>query len=146
MKSEIDLILTSELSKYDTVLEPKQKVAVMFAMLRYSEHSVDQYRRKETKAINLEAVKLFPALLKGDYKMWLRKRAYKKAVKMAQKRADTENRKIYCIRTTDIAYTTLSTSEVKAAKKAGVFDKKVNALMLHETADFIAYPKTVVHG
>lgn len=133
-------VLRSQLSIYNTKLDPDQYRAVEMAMVEFGGRAVTDYRDQETKGIKLEAIKLFPALLKGDFKLWLRKRALRKACKQAEMRAEIENRKMYIIRSTEIAYIILSTLEVEQNKKVRVFGKNVDAIKLHETADQVVYP------
>jgi hypothetical protein len=62
------------------------------------------------------------------------------AKRQAQTRANIENRKCYVIRKSLIGYEILSTLDIDINKKIRVLDKNVNALKLHEVADFVAYP------
>lgn len=133
-------ILRSQLSLYNTKLDPDQYRAVEMAMVEFGGRAVVDYRDQETKGIKLEAIKLFPALWRGDLKLWLRKMAFRKACKQAKTRAEVENRKMYIIRSTEIAYIILSTLEVEQNKKVRVFGKNVDAIKLHETADKVVYP------
>lgn len=133
-------ILRSNTSKLNVTLDSRQQQAATMAMIDFAARKVNEYRQSERKEINLEAVKLFPALLVGDWKLWLRKRAFRKACKQAKVRAEIENRKMYIIRSTEIAYIILSTLEVEQNKKVRVFGKNVDAIKLHETADKVVYP------
>ena len=139
-KSEIEIILQSIESQSDCYLQPKEKQIALAAMIKYGERAVENYRRNESQAIKLEAVKLFPALLSGNVKMWLRKQSFLLAKRKAIRRSKIENKKVYVIRETDIKYGIYSTSDVKYNKKIKVFDRKIGAIELTEAADFVAYP------
>lgn len=141
MKSEVEIILNSFESQADVSLANSERTVALSAMIMYAERAVENYRKNEAKAIKMEAVKLFPALLTGQFKLWLRKISFMLAKKKAIRRANMENRKIYVLRSSDIAYTLLSTSDVKTGKKIKALKKNVGALQLTETADFIAYPQ-----
>ena len=143
MRSEIEIILNSFESQADLKLAGKERSVALSAMIKYGERAVDNYRKNEAQEIKLEAVKLFPALFTGQFKMWLRKVSFKMAKKKAIRRAKIENRKIYVIRSSDIAYTLLSTADVRMGKKIKALKKNVGALQLTETADFIAYPQKI---
>ena len=134
-------IVKSEESKANIFLNKKETLVALKSMLVYGERAIDNYRKSESKEVKLEAVKLFPSLLKGNYKMWLRKRSFLKAKKMAQQRANIENRKVYCIRSSEIEYTLLSTQDVLHGKRLNLFGKKVGFLELTAAADFIAMPE-----
>ena len=139
--TEINMILRSCESKANVVLDHKQKNAAYSAMLIYAERMIENYRRNENKAINIEAVKLFPSLFRGEFKLWLRKRAFLKGKNMAQRKANIENRKCYLIRSSDIAYTILSTKDVEHNKRVKILGKSVNSMQLTQAADFVAMPK-----
>ena len=139
-KSEIEIILQSIESQSDCYLQPKEKQIALAAMIKYGERAVENYRRNESQAIKLEAVKLFPSLLSGNVKMWLRKQSFLLAKRKAIRRSKIENKKLYVIRETYIKYGIYSTSDVKYNKKIKVFDRKVGAIELTEAADFVAYP------
>ena len=142
-------ILRSNASKLDTEFSNMQTAAAVRAMVDYAALKINEYRASESKAIKLEAIKLFPALLRGEWKLWLRKRAFLKAKKSAQKRADIEGRPFYVIRATDISYIVQSTLEAKVLRKRGLYAKNVNAQKLIETADCMCYPtykSNIGHG
>ena len=139
-KSEIEIILQSIESQSDCYLQPKEKQIALAAMIKYGERAVENYRRNESQAIKLEAVKLFPALLSGNFKMWLRKQSFLLAKRKAIRRSKIENKKVYVIRQSEIGYILLSTSDVKHGKNINVFNRKVGAIELTEAADFVAYP------
>lgn len=60
---------------------------------------------------------------------------------MAIRRSKIENRKLYVIRSGELSYILLSTSDIDLNKKLRVFGKFVDAKTLHQTADFVALPK-----
>lgn len=142
-KSEIEIILQSIESQADCFLQPKEKQIALAAMVKYGERAIENYRKNENQAIKLEAVKLFPALFAGQFKMWLRKQSFLIAKRKAIRRSKIENKKIYVIRQSEIGYVLLSTSDVKHGKKINVFNRKVGAIELTEAADFIAYPPKI---
>ena len=141
MDNTLFSILTSEKSKFNVTLDAAQNNAVQSAMHIYAMRMVDKYRANETKAINIEAVKLFPALFRGEWKMWLRKRAFLKAKKLAQIRANAENRPVHVIRSSEIAFVVQSTKEVRQLKRVGIYKKNVDAIKMNDAADFTAYPQ-----
>lgn len=134
-------ILTSEKSKHNVTFDADQNKAAQSAMNIYAMRVVDRYRANEIKAVNIEAVKLFPALFRGEWKMWLRKRAFLKAKKLAQIRANTENRPVHVIRSSEIAFVVQSTKEVRQLKRVGIYKKNVDAIKMNDAADFTAYPQ-----
>lgn len=138
--SQLKDILNSKISLQDEQLNDAQRMACYSAMTHYATLKIDEYRSSENKAIKLEAIKLFPALWKGDFKLWLRKRAFIKAKKEAQIRANTEGRPVHVIRSTEIAFVVQSTKEVRQLKKVGIYKKNVDAIKMQETADYTAYP------
>lgn len=133
-------VLRSQLSIYNTKLDPDQYRAVEMAMVEFGGRAVTDYRDQEAKSVKLEAIKLFPALWKGEFKLWLRKRAFIKAKKEAQIRANTENRPVHVVRSSEIAFVVQSTKEVRQLKKVGIYKKNVDAIKMNETADYTAYP------
>lgn len=141
MDNTLFSILTSEKSKFNVTLDSAQNNAVQSAMHLYAIRKIDEYRSNESKAINLEAVSLFPALFKGEWKLWLRKRAFIKAKKAAQVRANIEGRPVHVVRSTDIAFIIQSTKEVRQLKKVGIYKKNVDAITMNSVADYTAYPK-----
>lgn len=133
-------VLRSQLSIYNTKLDPDQYRAVEMAMVEFGGRTVDNFEREQNKAAVKEALRLFPALFKGQIMLYLRKKSLNKAVKQAELRAEVENRKMYVIRASNIAYTILSTADIEHNKKIRVFGKDVDAIKLHETADRVVYP------
>lgn len=134
-------ILSSNLSKHDVVIEGKVRVAVESAMVDFAKVMVDRYRSGESKSVNLEAIKLFPALWYGQWRLWLRKRSFLKAKKAAQIQADIENRPFYVIRSTEISYVVQSTLVVRNLKRRRIYGRHATAIKMRETADFVAMPK-----
>lgn len=61
--------------------------------------------------------------------------------KMAIRRSNIENRKLYVIRSGELSYVLLSTADIDLNKKLRVFGKYVDAKTLHQTADFVAIPR-----
>ena len=140
MRLPIDDVLDSSLSIAGITLDERQRNAVQAAMYNYSARTVENFEREQNKAAVKEALKLFPALFKGQIMLYLRKKSLNKAVKQAELRANVENRKMYVIRASNIAYTILSTADIEHNKKIRVFGKDVDAIKLHETADRVIYP------
>ena len=134
-------ILTSEKSRFDVTLDSRQNNAVQSAMILYANRMIDEYRREENKSVNLEAIKLFPSLWKAEFKLWLRKRSFLKAKKLAQGYADIEGRPFYVIRATEISYVVQSTKKVRELKRRRFYRKNVTAITMQDTADFTAYPQ-----
>ena len=139
--SQLKDILNSKLSLQGEKLSDAQRTACYHAMIEYSARKVDEYRASESKSVNLEAIKLFPALLKGEWKLYLRKRAFIKAKKAAQIRANIEGRPVHVVRSTDIAFVVQSTKEVRQLKKVGIYKKNVDAITMNSVADYTAYPQ-----
>ena len=140
MRLPIDDVLDSSLSIAGITLDERQRNAVQAAMYNYSARTVENFEREQNKAAVKEALRLFPALFKGHIMLYLRKKSLNKAVKQAELRAEVENRKMYVIRASNIAYTILSTADIEHNKKIRVFGKDVDAIKLHETADRVIYP------
>ena len=138
---EQNLIIKSKASIFNVEFDAMQYSAINSAMTEYAVRKVDKYRANENKAVVLEAISLFPALWKGHFKLWLRKRAFLRAKKMAQLQADTDGYKVYVIRSSDIAYKLMSTLDVRHNKRLRVFGKFVDAIVLEETASFTATTK-----
>ena len=137
-----DLIIKSNLSKANASnLDGKQLIAVENAMNEFAIIKIGEYREQENKSAAIEAVSLFPALIKGEWKMWLRKRSFIKAKKLAQKRADIERRPVHVVRASEISYAIQSSKDVRDLKKKGVYKKSVNFKVMDETSDFTAWPK-----
>ncbi len=131
-------ILRSRASIYKVDFTQQQKKAVYRAMNDYALREVSHYRYREIKKVINEGI-LF--IRWDNIILRVRRMALKAAKRNAQLRADTENRKIYCIRKSLVGYTLLSTKDVEYNKKIRVLGTNVDALKLAETADFIAYPK-----
>lgn len=143
MRLPIDDVLDSSLSIAGITLDERQRNAVQAAMYNYSARTVENFEREQNKAALKEALKLFPALFKGQIMLYLRKKSLNKAVKQAELRAEVENRKMYVIRASNIAYTILSTADIEHNKKIRVFGKDVDSIKLHETADRVVYPPKI---
>jgi len=139
--SEIRDILKSKTSMYDVTFDQMQTTAVASAMIDYAARMIDEYKQNERKSVNLEAIKLFPALFVGEWKLWLRKRSFLKAKKAAQIQADIEGRPFYVIRSTQIAYVIQSTQKVRELKRRRFYRKNVTAMKMQEVADYTANPK-----
>lgn len=137
------LILRSRLSKANQTLTPEQTRAVELAMIDASIYSVENYRTNQAKAINREAVGLIGKIFKDEWVLTIRRWYFKRAKKQAQILADTSNRKIYVLRSSDIAYSLLSTADVDFNKKKRVLGKNIGAKELTETADFVAMPSNL---
>jgi len=144
MNNVLFSILASEKSKFNVTFDSSQNNAIQSAMNIYAGRVLNDYREAESKRANIEAITLFPALLSGEWKLWLRKRAFIKAKKIAQKRADIENRPVHVVRSTEITFVVQSTKEVRQLKKVGVYKKNVDAITMNSAADFTAYPQKKV--
>ena len=138
--SKINLILKSKLSQYDVTLDDKQTGAVREAMIEYAINTVDAYRTNEVKATAIEQVSLIPSIFNGNLKLWFRKWNFKRAKRIANNRAKIENRKMYCIRTTDIQYMVASTLQVDYVKRKLGLSKSLDFRKLSELSDYIAFP------
>lgn len=134
-------ILKSKASIQGVEFTEPQKQACYSSMTHYAALKIDEYRASESKSVNLEAIKLFPALLVGDWKLWLRKRSFLKAKKQAQTEADIEGRPFYVIRATQIKYSVQSTEVARELTRRRVYKKGTNSIVLTKTADYTAYPK-----
>ena len=134
------LILSSHLSQSHCTLDSSQKHAVLLAMLDFAALEVQTYRSNEATAINREAASLIPSLVRGELKLWIRSWYLKRAKRQAQLLANTTNRKIYVIRSSDVAYSLLSTADVEYNKRLRIFGKNITAKELTERSDFIAHP------
>ena len=141
MNNPIRDILKSKASIQGVEFTEPQRTAAYAAMVSYAAAKIDDYRSAESKAVNIEATKLFPALLRGEFKLWLRKRSFIKAKKLAQIRADIENRPVHVVRSSEIGFAVQSTAEVRQLRKTGVYKKEVTAIKMNEVADYTAYPK-----
>lgn len=142
--SEIKDILKSKASILNVKIEGAQATAAELAMIEFATKKIQEYKASESKAINLEAIKLFPALLSGEWKLWLRKRAFIKAKKAAQIRANIEGRPVHIVRSSEIAFVVQSTKEVRQLKKVGIYKKNVDAIKMNSAADFTAWPQKKV--
>ena len=141
-QSSIDLILNSELSKKGLkITDSDLSLCVKRAMIAWGFREVEQFRSHENKASSIEAVKFFPSLFSGRIKMYLRKLFFLQAKKQANIRAETENRKIYVVRSSEIRYITLSTKDVEQNRKRRIFGKSVDAIRMSEMADYVGFPK-----
>lgn len=134
-------ILRSKASIMKVEFTEKQRDAAYAAMFDYATRKIEDYRAAESKAVRVEAVKLFPALFRGELKLWLRKRSFIKAKKIAQTRANIENRPVHVVRSSEIGFAVQSTAEVRQLKKTGVYGKAVTSIKMNEVADFTAYPQ-----
>lgn len=141
MNETLFAVLTSEKSKFDVTFDSRQYNAIQSAMQIYAMRVLDEYRASKNKSVNLEAIKLFPALFLGDWKLWLRKRSFLKAKKQALTLASIENRPFYVIRSSEIAYVVQSTLEARNLRKRQIYSRHATASKLIETADYTAYPK-----
>lgn len=140
MRLPIDDVLDSSLSIAGITLDERQRNAVQAAMYNYSARTVENFEREQNKAAVKEALRLFPALFKGQIMLYLRKKAFEKTKKQAQIEADIDGRPYYVIRSGVISYIIQSSREAKALKRRGVYKKNVNSLVLSETADCVCYP------
>lgn len=138
---DMNIILYKHASKHELVLDDKIRTVALGAMLEYAARVVERRQESENKAINLEAIHLFPALWKGQWKLFLRKRAFLKAKKTAQERANIENRPVHVLRLTDITYSVQSTREVRDMRKAGAYKDKHTSIKVYEMADATLYPQ-----
>lgn len=139
--SELQNILDSKLSIQDVMLGNAQRAACYSAMTEYSAKKIDEHISNQSKSVNLEAIKLFPALWYGQWRLWLRKRSFLINKKKAQIQADIENRPFYVIRSTEIAYVVQSTLVVRNLKRRKIYGRHATAIKMRETADFVATPK-----
>lgn len=142
LPSEKQLILKSNASQFNVEFDERQTKAAEFAMNDYALRSIDKFRDKQNQAEFKNIGSFFWSLFMGDLMLWKRKRAFLKAKKQAIALADIENRPFYVIRATDTSYVVQSTLVARNLRKRGVYDKKVNAVKLLETADFTAWPKS----
>lgn len=133
-------ILNSKASICNVTFTQMQEVAIEQAMEDYSLTQLEAFRADQSKSVNLEAIRLFPALYKSQFKLWLRKRAFLKAKKQAIIMAAIENRPFYVIRATEIAYVVQSTLEARNLRKRRIYSRHATSTKLHETSDFTAYP------
>jgi len=139
--TDYNLILSSKLSQAGETLTPKARTAVNQAIVDCAIVAVESYKSIEAKAITGEAIKLIPAIFKGELTLRIRQHYLKRAKIRAQMEANTQNRKIYVIRKSELKYETVSTGQVDHLKKIGVFGKNVTAMRLEELSDFVAYPQ-----
>ena len=134
-------ILRSKESIHDMKFDFNQKNVIYKAMSDFAVLEVRKYRNRE---IGKELPGFFKTLAKMSWDNWIlyfRHLAFKKAKKAAQLRANTENFKVYAIRSGLISYTLLSTLEVRHNKRIRVLGKDTDASKLTATADFVGTPK-----
>lgn len=141
MNNVLFSILASEKSKFNVTFDSAQNNAIQSAMNIYAGRVLDDYREAESKRAKIEAIRLFPALIKGEIKLWLRKRSFIKAKKTAQIRANIENRPVHVVRSSEIAFVVQSAKEVRQLKKVGIYKKNVDAIKMNSAADFTAWPQ-----
>ena len=137
-------ILKSKESIHNVTFDVQERNAIYRAMVEYSARQVAEFKTREIKG---ELPNLFKILFKMTWDNWIlyfRKLAFKRAKRAAQLRAYTENRKIYVIRKSQISYILLSTFEVEQNKKLRILGKNVDAIKLTATADYVAYPFSIV--
>ena len=91
-------ILRSKASIYKVDFTQQQKKAVYRAMNDYALREISHYRYREIKKVTGEGIKLSFSVRWDNMILWSRGMVLKAAKRNAQLRADTENRKIYCIR------------------------------------------------
>lgn len=139
--NQINLILRSNLSKLGVTLNADQDIAVQGAMTDYAVMAVNRYIDKKAKEARLEAVGFFSSIMKGEFHLYVRKLFFQRAKRQAILRCETENHKVYVIRSGDYSYEVLSTRDVNFNRKVRLLGKNADAKKLTEIADFIAYPK-----
>ena len=137
---ELRSILKSKESMFNVTFDQMQLNAAMEAMTDYAIRAVTHDRQSENKAAIKEAVKLFPALWKGDIILWLRRRSFLKVKKQAQINADLQNRPFYIVRSTRISYVMQSTLNVDNLKRRRIYRKDVTAMKMQKIADWTVYP------
>ncbi len=135
------IILKSQLSRANVTLTEEQSLAVETAMSEFAQMQIMKYRDNQAKENNKEAIKLLPSIVSGQLRLWLRNWYFKKAKKQAQIRADTENRKCYVIRKSEIAYVILSTRDVDMNKRMKILGNSIGAKELTANADYVVYPQ-----
>lgn len=137
--TQFDHILKSKLSICNAdMLDSKQRIAVEETVAEFTAIKINKYRSEQNKEVALEAIKLFPAILKGQLILWLRKRAFKRACKEAFRLACLEGYKHYVIRSSTTKYVIMSTLDVRKNKQLRIFGKNVDAVKLEETAAYVA--------
>lgn len=134
-------ILKSKASIYGVDFDAKERTAIYKAMVQYAARQVAEYHNREIKSVGIGGIRLLLSLKWDNIVLWIRQKSFNLAKKKAQHRANTEIRKIYVIRNSMIGYSILSTFEVNQNKKLRILKKDIDAMKLHEVADFIAYPK-----
>lgn len=139
--TDYNLILSSKLSQAGETLTPKARTAVNQAIVECCIVAVQKNKDNEAKAINKEAVKFIPSILKGELTAWIRYQYLKRAKNTAQLLADSRNELHYVIRKSMITYQIIPNGKVDFYKKTGVFPKDATAKKLNDLADFVAYPK-----
>lgn len=139
--SKAQMILRSKASIFNTKFDSMQVLAAEQAMIVFANDQIDEFSKEQNKEVAFEAVKLFPALVKKQFILWLRKKSFLLACKEAQLRADTEGFKCFVIRSSRIGYTILNTLDIDLNKKIRVLGKDVDAIELEKTASFTATRK-----
>jgi len=138
--NQLQSILKSKSSIYGVEFDVKERTAIYRAMHDFATRKVSEYRNREIKG---ELPNFFKVLFRMNWDNWIlyfRKIAFNRAKKAAQLRAYVENRKVYCIRSSQIGYTLLSTADVEQNKKLRILGKNVDAMKLTATADYVALP------
>lgn len=133
-------IVNSKASIFDVTFTTLQRKAIESAMHEYSILFLKSYQADQSKEVNLEAIKLFPALWRGQWKLWLRKRSFCICKKEADAEAILQNRPIHVIRVTQIKYTVQSSQVARELTKRRFYKKGTNSVVLTKTADYTAYP------
>lgn len=141
MKTDVDEILNSVCSIKGVTLDVDQRIAAKAAMNTLAQKRVNQFRDEQNRFAIKESFRLIPALWKGEFMLWLRKRSFEKAKKQADTLAKIENRPFYVIRKTETAYVVQSTLEARTLRKRRIYARNVNSVKLQETADYTAYPR-----
>ena len=134
-------LLASRLSQGNETLTAKQLNCVNLAIVDCTVAVLENYRSNEAKAINKEIIGFLPMLIKGEFTLIIRNWCRKRAQKSAQLMSDTQNMKIYGIRSGNVSYKLLSTADVDHNKKLRILGKNVGAKELTATADFYTTPK-----
>lgn len=133
-------IINSKASIFDVTFTSLQRKAIESAMHEYSIVFLKSYQADQNKEVNLEAIKLFPSLWKGSFRLWLRKRSFRICKKEADAEAIIQNRPMYVIRATQIKYIVESSQVARELTKRRFYKKGTNSVVLTKTADYTAYP------
>ncbi len=139
--NQIQSILKSKESIHGVTFDAKERNAIYRAMVQYAAREVAKYHNREIKSIGKRGIRLLLSLKWDNIILWIRQKSFNLAKKKAQLRANTEMRKIYVIRNSMIGYSILSTFEINQNKKLRILKKDIDAMKLHEIADFIAWPQ-----